>query len=119
MSATRLNPTALDAESVHTVLQQRCKQPLQLRSATIQVVDIHHDQNIYPTVCSGVKQVHYTGTQHKRLFFGSCLRVQLLYARPAQFAQSFTADQNLLPHGEIAALDFLNETNRPHENQPP
>ena len=33
--ATRLDPTALDTESVHTVLQQRCKQSFQFRSATM------------------------------------------------------------------------------------
>lgn len=83
------------------------------------MVDIHHDQNIGLSVCCGVKQVHYTGTQRKRLFFGSCLSVQLLYTRPAQLTKRFTTDQNLLPQGEIAVSDFLDEANCPHENQPP
>ena len=83
MPATWLDPTALDPESVYIVLQKRSKHSFQFGAATIQVVNIHHDQNIYLTVCSGVKQVHYTGAQSKRLFFGSCLSVQFLYARPA------------------------------------
>lgn len=35
VSAPRLDPTALDTESVHTILQQRCEQPFQFGSATM------------------------------------------------------------------------------------
>src|SRR5699024_6921573 len=115
----RLNPTAFDAEGVDAVLQQRGKQSLQFRTTTIQMIGIYHNQDVCFTVCSGAKQIRHARAQCQRLIFCSGLGIQLLYARPTQFAKCFTADQNLLPHGEIAVSDFLDETNCSHENQPP
>lgn len=82
MPAARLDPAALDAKRMDAIAEQRSDEPFQLGTATMQMLGIHHDQDIRFSVCRGAQQVGHARAQRKRLFFGSCLSVQLLYARP-------------------------------------
>ena len=70
--AARLDPTALDAECVDTVLQQRCKQPLQFRAATmyrwLASTTIRTSASPSAAAC-GAESMYMPGTQRQRLFF--------------------------------------------------
>ena len=81
----------------------------------MQMLGIHHDQNICFAVCRGAQQVGHTGAQRQRLVFGASLSIHFLYAGPAQFTQRFAANQDLLPHGQVSTFDFLDKTDSSHD----